>query len=303
MKNRLFIAEKPDVGRKIAALLGNPRDMRTHIETDNGTVTWAFGHLLNQAEPGHYQERWKSKALMHLPINPRNIERVPEASKEAQVAVIGKLLASLGKQGDVVISTDAGPEGELIGRELLMYHRYQGRVLRFWSSAATPDAMRAALNDLQPGEKYEGLFQATLGRSDGDWVLGMNLSRAVSAMMQAPCFIGRVGTPTLAMVVRRDAEILNFRPRDYFEVIAVVRTEEGFHQVALRYPPPRKEEERLWTRAEAQEIATAALSRQRPRRWTTFRGRQPADGLVGEAHSRHAPRFVRDAHLYLVPAY
>ena len=117
--------------------------------------------------------------------------------------------------------------------------------------------MRAALDNLQPGEKYEGLYHASRARSDADWYVGMNLSRGVAALMQAGCFIGRVGTPTLAMIVRRDAEIANFRPKDYFEVVADVLTEEGPHRVALRYAP-RSEEDRLWVRGEAQKIADAA---------------------------------------------
>lgn len=257
MSNRLYIAEKPDVGRKIAALLGNPRDKQTHIETDHGVVTWGFGHLITQAEPEQYDPKWRNKGLAFLPVDPRVIKLVPEEKKKDQVAAVGRLLASLGSNGEVVISTDCGPEGELIGRRILEYHRYRGKVLRFWSSAATAEGMRDALNNLQPGEKYEGLGEATKGRSDGDWLLGMNLSRAMSAMMKASCSMGRVITPTLALVVRRDAEIANFKPRDYFEVIAAVRTDEGSHQVALSYAPT-KEEDRLWIKADAQAIAEAA---------------------------------------------
>ena len=117
--------------------------------------------------------------------------------------------------------------------------------------------MREALNDLQPGEKYEGLGEATKSRSDGDWMLGMNLSRAMSAMTNSRCSMGRVVTPTLALVVRRDRAIANFKPRNFYEVIAIVRTDEGGHQVALSYGP-RDEDDRMWERSEAQAIADAA---------------------------------------------
>ena len=261
MQNRLFIAEKPSVGKVIAEALGSPRRCSTHFETSGGIVTWAIGHLLELDAPGDYKPEWKQRGFASLPIVPEEFHWSAVKETSSQLRAVGGLIKALGRGGEVVISTDAGPEGELIGREILDHFRYRGTVLRLWTGATDPESLRKALASLRPGQSTVPLYDAARARSCADWLVGMNLSRALTAACLPPgsksnYAVGRVVSPTLALVVRRDRAIRNFVARDYFEVMADVRTLQGSHQVSLRYAPT--EEKRLWEQGQAAQIAAAA---------------------------------------------
>ncbi|HAF1420807.1 TPA: DNA topoisomerase III, partial [Salmonella enterica] len=189
------------------------------------TVTWARGHLLEQAEPEAYGEQYGNPwRLDVLPLVPQQWKLEVKKDARSQFSVINRLLKQV---DEVVIATDADREGEVIARELLEYCRFQGRVFRLWLSALDDASIRSALANIWPSEKTEALYRAGVGRGRADWVTGMNLTRlytlkAREAGISGVMSVGRVQTPTLAIVVRRDLEIENFIPKPYSDVIATL---------------------------------------------------------------------------------
>ncbi|MER2046295.1 MAG: DNA topoisomerase III [Pantoea agglomerans] len=222
---RLFMCEKPSQGRDLAAVLGATRRGDGFITGNGVTVTWAVGHLLETAPPEAYGQQYgKPWSLSALPVLPSVWQVVVKKETQEQFKVIEKLL----RQADeVVIATDADREGEVIARELLDYCGWEGRILRLWFSALDELSVRAALSDLRPGQASVGMYHAGLGRSRADWLVGMNLSRlytlrAAEAGFEGVVSVGRVQTPTLALVVRRDREIAAFVPKPYWQVKTVL---------------------------------------------------------------------------------
>jgi DNA topoisomerase-3 len=260
---RLYLAEKPSVRDDLAAVLGNPKKGGGYVETDAGVVTNAIGHLLENMPPEAYGEqfagRWNFAAL---PVVPDTWKMEPVKDTAAQLKLIGSLLA---KAGEVVIATDSGREGELIAREILAHFNYRGPLKRLWTSATDKKSLAKALGSLKSGAETAGNYHAALARQRADWLIGMNMTRAVTVKNTGGVFsIGRVQTPTTALVVRRDREIEHFTPRDYFEIAATVTTDDQ-KTVTLIHAP--KDEDRIFDRAAAEGIAnavsgqTTALSR------------------------------------------
>ncbi|OIN30375.1 DNA topoisomerase III, partial [Salmonella enterica subsp. enterica serovar Sarajane] len=222
---RLVLCEKPSQGRDIAKFLGATQRGDGFLGGPGVTVTWARGHLLETAEPEVYGEQygkpWRTDVL---PLVPQQWKLVVKADAKAQFAVINRLLKQV---DEVVIATDADREGEVIARELLDYCRFQGRISRLWMSALDDASIRAALSDLWPSSRTEALYHAGVGRSRADWLIGMNLTRLYTlkgreAGIGNVLSVGRVQTPTLAIVVQRDRETENFVAKPYFEVIATL---------------------------------------------------------------------------------
>lgn len=222
---RLVLCEKPSQGRDIAKFLGATQRGDGFLSGPGVTVTWARGHLLETAEPEVYGEQygkpWRTEVL---PLLPQQWKLVVKADAKAQFAVINRLLKQV---DEVVIATDADREGEVIARELLDYCKFQGRIFRLWMSALDDASIRAALSDLWPSSRTEALYYAGVGRSRADWLIGMNLTRLFTlkgreAGIGNVLSVGRVQTPTLAIVVQRDREIENFVAKPYFEVIATL---------------------------------------------------------------------------------
>lgn len=228
---RLFIAEKPSVGRALAAVLpgkaiprGPEKSPPTHIEVGNDVVTWAFGHLLEQAQPEDYSESYKHWTFDALPIIPFQWKMKPRADAGHQLAAIKNLLASA---DEVVNGGDAGREGQLLIDEILEYFECKKPVRRLWLKAMDEASVQAALADLRDNTDYNNLRASAEARARGDWLVGMNLSRAYTLAGRQKGFdgvlsVGRVQTPTLALVVNRDLEIENFRPKDFYTVTAEV---------------------------------------------------------------------------------
>jgi len=230
---RLFIAEKPSVAKAIVAELGCVTRGDGFITCKDGSVvTWCFGHLLEQAEPDAYlpddvprtKKGSKVWRFEDLPIYPKNWKLLPKNDKgvKKQLATIGKLLK---KASLVVHAGDPDREGQLLVDEVLEHFRYTGRVQRFWFSAQDSASIRKGLTNLRDNETFDGMRLAALGRSRADWLLGMNLSRAYTLAQQAQgkkelIAVGRVQTPTLALVAKRDVAIRDFKPVPYFVIKA-----------------------------------------------------------------------------------
>jgi DNA topoisomerase-3 len=255
---RVFLCEKPSQARDIARELGSPKDMRTHLETDGGIVTFAIGHLLELVEPEDYDPKFKTWRMADLPILPADFRLEKKTATATQLAAIGKLLKTA---TEVVISTDADREGEMIGWEILDHFRYTKAVRRLWLSALDPESVRKALGKLRDGEASKPLYLAAKARSEADWLVGMNMTRAASICSQKPgvrsnssVSIGRVQTPTLALVVRRDREIEAFVPKDYFEIVAKV--DSCGSVFSMRHSP--QDDDRVYTKEAADKIAASA---------------------------------------------
>ncbi len=222
---RLFICEKPSQGRDLANVLGATKRGDGFLTGPGIAVTWAVGHLLETAPPEAYGTQYgKPWSLSALPILPAPWQVVVKKETQDQFKVIERLLRQV---DDVVIATDADREGEVIARELLDYCRWEGPVQRLWLSALDELSIRAALQDLRPGQATLGMYHAGLGRARADWLIGMNLSRlytlrAAEAGFDGVVSVGRVQTPTLALVVRRDRGIASFVPKPYWQVKAIL---------------------------------------------------------------------------------
>ncbi len=221
---RLFLCEKPSQGRDIASVLGCHEKLDGALRGGNNVVTWAFGHIMGQADPEVYDESLKVWSFDSLPIIPSVWKMVVPADKKKQFGVIKKLLASA---SEVVIATDADREGEVIAREILDFVGYTGPVSRLWLSALDEVSVRKALENLKPGRETESLYHAGLGRGQADWLLGMNLTRLCTLIgrevgYRGALSVGRVQTPTLRLVVERDLAIANFVSKPFFDVMATV---------------------------------------------------------------------------------
>lgn len=218
MPRRLIIAEKPSVARDIAYALGVRGKGEGFFYSKDLYVTWAMGHLF-EIDEGIAPRKW---SMDTLPIFPEFKYR-PRRAVVRQVQVISKLLR---EAEEVVNCGDAGREGELIVREILRELGYSGKVFRLWTSEAlTPEVVRKVMRNLKPSQEFDSLYFGALARQHSDWLVGINLSRAVTlrAGGNEVWSVGRVQTPTLRMVVERDREVDNFRPEEYWVVLAKFR--------------------------------------------------------------------------------
>ncbi len=220
MSQTVIIAEKPSVARAIARVLGANRRAEEGYLTGNGyAVTWALGHLYAQQNPDEIDPKWKAWRMDSLPILPKTIPLKPLPKTRSQIAVIKKLLSAKGTEA-VICATDAGREGELIFRRIASELKLQKPVRRLWISSLTDDAIREGFANLRPLSEYDGLYQSALCRSEADWLVGMNGSRAFTLRYDALLSVGRVQTPTLNILVARRKEIESFKPETYYEVEA-----------------------------------------------------------------------------------
>ncbi len=233
----VVLAEKPSVARELAAVLGASSRRDGYLEGRGYRVTWAVGHLVQLAEPAEMNPAWKRWSRAALPILPESFALVPVAASRAQYRIVQQLLRDRETES-LIVATDAGREGELIFRYIYEHTRCTKPWRRLWLSSLTPDAIRAALRKLEPGSRYDGLADAARARSRADWLVGMNLSRAYTLSSGELYSVGRVQTPTLAMVVKRDREIREFVPQPYLEVEATFETARGSYRGTYYDPPP-----------------------------------------------------------------
>ena len=223
------IAEKPSVAREIADVLGAKLKKNGYIEGNGYQVTWTFGHLCTLKEPHDYDPRWRFWALSTLPMMPPRfgIKLIENETYKAQFQVIEQLM----QNADMIVNCgDAGQEGELIQRWVMKKARAKCPVKRLWISSLTEEAIREGFNHLEDSSKFQRLYEAGLCRAIGDWLLGMNATRLYSLKYgggysrdRKVLSIGRVQTPTLALIVNRQNEIDNFKPEPYWELKTLYR--------------------------------------------------------------------------------
>lgn len=219
MKTLVF-AEKPSVGKDIARILGAGRRGEGYLEGPDYVVTWGFGHLVALGHPEVQNPAWKKWSLESLPMLPTAWKLSVLNSSRQQYEIVANLF-NRDDVGLIINGADAGREGELIFRLVYQHSSCQKPIQRLWISSMTDEAIKQGFADLRSGEKYEPLAQAAVCRSRADWLVGMNLTRAYTKRLNSMLTLGRVQTPTLAMVVNRYLEIQNFVAKDYWEVNAV----------------------------------------------------------------------------------
>ncbi len=222
---KVCIAEKPSVAKEIAAVLGANVRCDGYFEGNGYQVTWTFGHLCGLFAPHEYKPHWKSWNLDTLPMLPKRFEVKVMEDKGVQKQF--RTIKFLFDKADVVINCgDAGQEGELIQRWVINQAEYKGKVERLWISSLTTEAIKEGFTKLIPAEKYDNLYYAGSSRAIGDWLLGMNATRLYTLKYgrdRQVLSVGRVQTPTLAMVVKRFLEIQNFKPHPYWEIQTTYR--------------------------------------------------------------------------------
>lgn len=219
MAKTLVLAEKPSVGRELARVLGCTRGGNGYMEGDRYIVTWALGHLVTLADPDVYEKRWEKWDMEDLPMLPQTMKLVviPESRRQYQT------VSNLMKRGDVtelIIATDAGREGELVARWIMQKAGWKGKTRRLWISSQTDKAIREGFQNLKPAAEYDSLYRSAQARSEADWLVGLNVTRALTCKWGAQLSAGRVQTPTLSLITRREEEIRRFVPKEYWGISA-----------------------------------------------------------------------------------
>jgi DNA topoisomerase III len=257
------VAEKPSVGRDLANALGATRRGDGTLSGNGYVVTWAIGHLVGLAEPEGIRPEWKRWRREDLPMLPERWPLTVFDATRDQFEVVKRVL-NAPDVTSVICATDAGREGELIFRLIYEAAGCRRPVSRLWISSLTESAIRDGLRRLKPATEYDNLANAALGRSRADWLVGMNLSRAYGLAFDAPLSVGRVQTPTLAMLVERELAIRDFVPEDYLEVLATFSAQPDQPYPGTWFDPNAKEHpQRLPPSGEAaQAIVERALSGQ-----------------------------------------
>ena len=217
MGKSLVLAEKPSVGREIARVLGCKRGGEGYLEGDRYVVTWALGHLVTLADPDVYEKKWEKWDMETLPMLPQNMKLVVIPQTGRQFRVVQGLMKR-GDVSDLIIATDAGREGELVARWIMVKAGWKKPVKRLWISSQTDRAIKEGFQNLRPGSDYDNLYRSAQARSEADWLVGLNVTRALTCRHNAQLSAGRVQTPTLALIVKREQEIRNFVPKDYWGV-------------------------------------------------------------------------------------
>ncbi len=214
---RLVLAEKPSVARDIARVLKCGKKSNGCIEGKDYVVTWALGHLVTLADPEGYDKKYREWKMEDLPMLPKKMELVviKQTAKQYQ-AVKSQLFRS--DVGEIIIATDAGREGELVARWILEKSGCRKPIKRLWISSVTDKAIREGFAHLKDGRQYQNLYAAAVCRAQADWLVGINATRALTCKHNAQLSCGRVQTPTLAMIAKREEEIRKFRPQEYYGI-------------------------------------------------------------------------------------
>ncbi|MCL2046709.1 MAG: DNA topoisomerase III [Oscillospiraceae bacterium] len=219
MGKSLVLAEKPSVGREIARVLGCRQNADGYIGGDKYVVTWALGHLVTLAEPESYNKEYKTWKLDYLPMLPKKMQLVVIKNTSKQYNIVQGLIRR-NDIDDIIIATDAGREGELVARWILLKAGNKKPIKRLWISSQTEKAVREGFAKLQPGGNYNNLYLSAQARAEADWLVGLNVTRALTCKHNAQLSAGRVQTPTLAMIVAREQDIKSFVPKEYYNVRA-----------------------------------------------------------------------------------
>ncbi len=212
---QLVLAEKPSVARDIARVLKCQKKTKNYIEGKDYIVTWALGHLVSLADPEQYGKEYKTWNMDTLPMMPKHWKLTVLRKTSGQFQAVKKLIHR-DDISNVIIATDAGREGELVARWILLMAGNQKPLYRLWISSVTDQAIRNGFSNLRKGEDYEDLYRAARSRAEADWLVGINATRALTCKYNAQLSCGRVQTPTLAMIAEREEEIRKFQPKKYF---------------------------------------------------------------------------------------
>jgi DNA topoisomerase-3 len=219
LSKTVVLAEKPSVGRDIARVLNCTKKGNGYLEGPKYIVTWALGHLVTLADPEAYDEKYKTWKLEELPMLPDHLKLVVIKKTGKQFSTV-KTQLNRKDVNEVVIATDAGREGELVARWILEKARVSKPVMRLWISSVTDKAIRDGFKQLKPGEKYVNLYDSAVARSEADWYVGLNATRALTTKFNAQLSSGRVQTPTLAIIAAREEEIKHFQPQQFYGIEA-----------------------------------------------------------------------------------
>ena len=220
MGKTLVLTEKPSVGREVAKILNCNQKGNGCFVGPRYIVVWALGHLVTLADPESYDEKYKAWKMEDLPMLPVKMDLVVMKETSKQFGVVRNLMKSP-EINDLIIATDAGREGELVARWIIKKVGWRKPIQRLWISSLTERAIKEGFNNLKPGREYETLYAAAECRAEADWLIGLNVTRALTCKYNAQLSAGRVQTPTLAMVVERENEIKQFVPKDYWTINAL----------------------------------------------------------------------------------
>ena len=217
MSKILVLAEKPSVGRDIAKVLKCSQNKGAYIEGNKYIVTWAMGHLVGLMDPEGYDVKYKKWAMETLPMLPKHMKLTVLKKTGKQYNEIKKQM-NRDDVSEIVIATDAGREGELVARWIIEKAGIKKPIKRLWISSQTTKAILEGFSNLKPGKEYENLYKAAVCRAEADWLVGLNVTRALTCKYNAQLSAGRVQSPTLAMIVNREEEIRSFKPKDYYTI-------------------------------------------------------------------------------------
>jgi DNA topoisomerase-3 len=248
MSKSLILAEKPSVGREIARVMNCNQKSSGYFTGPKYIVTWALGHLVTLADPEVYDKKYQTWRAEDLPMLPEKMELVVIRETAKQFGVVKNLLR-LPEVDELIIATDAGREGELVARWIVAKAGFRKPIRRLWISSQTDRAIKEGFNNLRPGRDYERLYASAESRAEADWLVGLNVTRALTCKFNAQLSAGRVQTPTLAMVVAREEEIKRFVPKDYWTIQVATQ---GF---SLQWREKASGQSRIFDKKRADEIA------------------------------------------------
>ncbi len=213
----IVLAEKPSVAKDYANVLECKKKGNGFFEGDKYIITWAFGHLVSLTDPDYYDRKYKEWNLEDLPIIPEKMRLKVIRQSASQFSIIRKLFERKDVD-ELIIATDAGREGELVARWIILLAGWKGKLKRLWISSQTHQAIKDGFRNLKNAGDYFRLFLAAVGRSEADWLIGLNVTRALTCKFDAQLSAGRVQTPTLSIIIKREEEIKVFKPVDYWEI-------------------------------------------------------------------------------------
>lgn len=213
----LVLAEKPSVGKDIARVLGCKNFCNGFIEGNKYVVTWALGHLVTLCDPEVYNEKYKTWKLDDLPIIPSKMETTVIGQTAKQYKVVKSQL-NRKDIGEIIIATDAGREGELVARWILDKAKVKKTIKRLWISSVTDKAILEGFKKLKDGKNYLNLYASAKARAEADWIVGINATRALTTKFNAQLSCGRVQTPTLSIILKREKDIRSFKPKDFYNI-------------------------------------------------------------------------------------
>jgi len=216
----LVLAEKPSVGRELARVLDCNQKKRGYVEGKKYIVSWALGHLVTLAEPGDYDQKYRQWVLSDLPLIPEKMKLKVIKDSSYQFKIVQEIMLR-DDVSELIIATDAGREGELVARWILIKGGWRAKpVKRLWISSQTDAAIKEGFSQLKSGWEYDNLFKAAVCRAEADWLIGLNVTRALTCKFDIRLNAGRVQTPTLSILISRENEIKNFTPRNYWQLKA-----------------------------------------------------------------------------------